>query len=198
MQRTRLWASNCFHIKIRQTYIYVFQTLIVPLSLPLSLRLVSLPRSLFRQCDWLGWLGCHGNQIPIRGPHAAAGARKRTAHTGHYGNTPPRGPQRLILPETLVPRFDWAQRPSRWCLRPPLYPALPSALLFLWSGPNFPSLFIPLLFLVLNVCDYLRVHESHLPDQEGRVALFIVARYCEVSVGGAAVWIGPVLVTLHL
>lgn len=47
-------------------------------------------------------------------------------------------------------------------------------------------------------CVHLRVHEGHLPDQKGRVALFVVARYCEVSVGGAAVWIGPVLVTLHL
>lgn len=33
-----------------------------------------------------------------------AGSRKRTAHTGHHGNTPPRGPSAARpFPETLVP-----------------------------------------------------------------------------------------------
>lgn len=42
------------------------------------------------------------------------------------------------------------------------------------------------------------MNESHLPDQEGGVALLVEARDFKVSVGGAAVWVGPVLVTLHL
>lgn len=42
------------------------------------------------------------------------------------------------------------------------------------------------------------MREGHLPDQEGRVALFIVARDFKVSVCGAVVRVGPVLVTLHL
>lgn len=50
----------------------------------------------------------------------------------------------------------------------------------------------------VQVCNYLRVHESHLPDQEGGVALFIVACDCEIPIVGDTVWIGPVLVTLDL
>lgn len=48
------------------------------------------------------------------------------------------------------------------------------------------------------VCNYLRVHKSHLSDQEGSVALFVVTSNCKVSIGGGAVWVGPVLVTLNL
>ena len=58
--------SGTVSIKTRQTYILHFNS-----RHPTSLCLVPL-FSLFQQCDWLGWLGgCHGNQIPIRGPHAA-------------------------------------------------------------------------------------------------------------------------------
>lgn len=87
----------------------VFQTIIIPLCVPPFS--FSFPRSLFLQCDWLGWFGCHGTQIPICGPHAAAGARKRTAHTGHYGNTPPRGP---LYPsrDTGLFFFEWTPRSS--------------------------------------------------------------------------------------
>lgn len=51
-------------------------TVIVPLSVPLFLRLVS--RSLCSS-NVSGWGGCHGSRIPIRGPHAVSGFQKKNS-----------------------------------------------------------------------------------------------------------------------
>lgn len=109
-----------------------------------------------------------------------AASRKRTAHTGGHGNTPPCG--------------------STSCLR--LWLELPPVLTSSTLLPNQLCLWVqfPLLQCCfwVQVCNYLRVHESHLPDQEGGVTLFIVACDCEIPIVGDTVWIGPVLVTLDL
>lgn len=68
---------------------------------------------------------------------------------------------------------------------------------FLCCHSDFACLYI-FVCSGVGVCVYLCVCESHLSDQEGGVALFIVAHNCKVSVGGAALWVGPVLVALHL
>lgn len=117
---------DCEHQnKMRQTYIlhsYFFSTLHHPTlcsSLPLF---GSSVLALSISAMWL--TGVVGVVMVTISQYVArmqqAGSRKRTAHTGHYGNTPPRGPQWLILPETLVPLFDWTQCLSLRCLRPPL------------------------------------------------------------------------------
>lgn len=70
---------------------------------------------------------------------------------------------------------------------------LPDFTLFL-SHPHI----LPSCTCLRVCCVYRCVPKCHLPDQEGGVALFIVARDREVPVGGAAVWVGPVLMTLYL